>query len=151
MGMLKAWLMSWSAVQETCSTTRNKKISGLTHGDDFVVTETKESVGAGEADGERTQIKASILGARAAKSIKALNRRIRWGETGILYQHGPRHVDVPVERLELENCNTVQTPTVDDVKDENPVWLDPELSACADLMWPGVCSSVRTERTKHSP
>ena len=47
-------------------------------------------------------------------------------ETGILYQHDPRQVDVLVESLGLENGNTVQTPIVDDVKDENPVWLDPD-------------------------
>ena len=43
-----------------------------------------------------------------------------------MYQHDPRHVDVLVESLELEDGNTVQTPIVDDVNDENPVWLDPE-------------------------
>ena len=30
-----------------------------------------------------------------------------------------------VGSLGLENRNTVQTPTIDDAKDENPVWLDP--------------------------
>ena len=48
------------------------------------------------------------------------------GERRILYQDDPRHVDVVVESLGLENGNTVQTPTVDDMKDESPVWLDPE-------------------------
>ena len=72
------------------------------------------------------QIKASIIGAGSAKSTKVLNRRIRWRETGILYQHDPRHVDVLVESLGLENGNTVQTPIVDDVKDDNLVRLDPE-------------------------
>ena len=43
-----------------------------------------------------------------------------------MYQHDFRHVDVLVESLGFENGNTVQTPTVDDMKDENPVWLDPE-------------------------
>ena len=35
-------------------------------------------------------------------------------------------VDVLIESLELEIGNTVQTPIGDDVKDENPVQLDPE-------------------------
>ena len=43
-----------------------------------------------------------------------------------MHQHDLRHVDVLVESLGLENGNTVQTLTVDDVKGENPVWLDPE-------------------------
>ena len=68
--------------------------------------------------------KASIIGAGSTKSIKALNWRMCWRETGILYQHDLRHVDVLVESLRLENGNTVQTPKFDDVKDENPVWLD---------------------------
>ena len=58
--------------------------------------------------------------------MKALHRRRCWGETGTLYQHDPRHVDVLVESLGLENGNTVQTPIIDDVRDENPVWLDSE-------------------------
>ena len=72
------------------------------------------------------QTKASIIGAGSAKSINALNRRICWRETGILYQHDPRHVDVLVESLGLEKGNTVKTPRVDDAKDENPVRLDPD-------------------------
>ena len=36
-------------------------------------------------------------------------------------QRDPRHVDVLVDLLELENGNTVKTPIIDDVKDENPV------------------------------
>ena len=56
-----------------------------------------------------------------------MNRRICSGETGILRQHDFRHVDVLIESLGLENGNTVQTPIVDDAKDENPVLLlDPE-------------------------
>ena len=62
----------------------------------------------------------------STNSIKALNRRICSGETGILYQHGLRHVDVLVECLELENGNTVQTPRTDNVKDVNRVWLESE-------------------------
>ena len=44
----------------------------------------------------------------------------------MLYQHDPRHVDVLCEILGLENGNTVQTPIINEVKDDNPVWLDSE-------------------------
>ena len=44
----------------------------------------------------------------------------------MLHQHDPRYLDVLVESLGLENGKTVQPPIVDDVKDENPVQLDPE-------------------------
>ena len=43
-----------------------------------------------------------------------------------MYQHDPRHVDIQVESLGLEDGNAVQTPTIDDVKDESPAWLDSE-------------------------
>ena len=43
------------------------------------------------------------------------------GETGILYQHDPRHVDFLIESLGLENWNSVPG-----VNDENPAQLDPE-------------------------
>ena len=68
-------------------------------------------------------IKASIIGASSYQSAESENT---WGEKGILYQPDPRHVDVLVESLGLENGNTVQTPIIDDVKGENPVWLDSE-------------------------
>ena len=61
-----------------------------------------------------------------------------------MYQHDPRHVEVLVEPLELENGSTVQTPIVDDVKDENPVQLDPEQISKTDLTWPCVCSLAKT-------
>ena len=99
---------------------KKRKTSVLRHGDDFVVTGTKGSLES------VYPIKASIIGAGSTKSMQALNRRICWEETGISYQHDPRHVDVLVESLGLENGNTVQTPMIDDVKDENPVWLDSE-------------------------
>ena len=46
-----------------------------------------------------------------------------WRDSDI-FQHDPRHVDVLVECLGLKNENTVQIPIVDDVKDDDPVWLD---------------------------
>ena len=56
-------------------------------------------------------IKAEIISFGSSKSIKTLNRRLHWGEEGIVYQHDPRHIDVLVKELGLENGNTVQTPS----------------------------------------
>ena len=98
----------------------------------MVVTGTKGSLPELKKQLESVYpIKATTIGTGSTKSIKALNRRICWRERGRLYQHDPPHVDVLVESLGLENGNMVQTPIVDDVKDENPVWLDPEqISKC---------------------
>ena len=107
---------------------KERKTSGLVHGDVLVVTGRR-----GVCWSSRSSWRACIQPKRASsgqvrqRAFKALNRRICWGKTGILDQLDPRHVDVLVESRGLENENTVQTPiTIDDVKDENPVQLDPE-------------------------
>ena len=48
-------------------------------------------------------IKAKIISLGSPKSIKTLNRRLHWGKEGIVYQHDPRHIDVLVKDLGLEN------------------------------------------------
>ena len=85
-----------------------------------------ESVRAQESVGERVAHQSKHPGAGSTKSIKALIRRISQGETGKWYEQDRRHVDVLGESLGLENGNTVQTPIIDDVKDETPLWLDSE-------------------------
>ena len=69
---------------------RNKKerTSGLTHGDDFVVTGLK-GVELKRGLESLYPIKASIIGANSAKSIKALNRRICCGERDIESTRSP--------------------------------------------------------------
>ena len=80
-----------------------------------MVTGTKESLLEHKKQLDSVYpIKAGIIGAGSTRSIKAPNRRICWGETGIVYQHAPRHVDVLAESLGRESGNTVQTPIVDD-------------------------------------
>ena len=130
------WERDWQGHLESCCyelgrSSRNlihnqeKKTSGLTHGDGFVVTGTKGIMLELKQQLESVYpIKASIIGAGSTKSIKALNRRICLGETGTSIS---MTLDtLTFESLELENGNTVQTPRIDDVKDDNPVWLDSE-------------------------
>ena len=106
---------------------KKNKTSGLTHGDDFVVTGSKGSLLELKKWLESVYpIQASIIGAGSAKSMKALSGRIRWGKTETVHQHDHRHVDFIVESLGLENWNIVQNPIVDDLKDKNPVRLDPQ-------------------------
>ena len=58
---------------------KERKPSGLTHGDDFVVTGTKESLLELKRQPESVHpIEASITGAGSAKRIKALNWKICW-------------------------------------------------------------------------
>ena len=61
-----------------------------------------------------------------------------------MYEHDLRHVDVLVESLGLDKGNVVQTPINDDVKDENPVSLNPkQVSEYRSHVW----SSAETEKT----
>ena len=60
---------------------KEDRVSGLTHGDDFVLTgPTKKLM---EFERKRTNvypIKAKIIGYGSPKSIKTLNRRLHWEE-----------------------------------------------------------------------
>ena len=95
---------------------KGDRVSGLTHGDDFVLTgPTKKLM---EFERKMTSvypIKAKIIGYGSPKSIKTLNRRLHSRKRGIVYQHDPRHVDVLVKDLGLEHGNSVQTPATPDV------------------------------------
>ena len=57
-------------------------------GDDFVLTGPTERLT--EFENEMTgvyPVKAKLISYGSTESIKALNRRLRWGKPGILYQH----------------------------------------------------------------
>ena len=95
------------------------RISGLTHGDDFVFAGPKKRLM--EFENKMTcvySIKAKIIGHGSSKSIMTLNRRLHWGQEGIVYQHDPRHVEVLVKDLGLEHGNSVQTAAAPDAAEE---------------------------------
>ena len=98
---------------------KENQVSGSTHGDDFVLTgPTKELM---ELERKMTNvytIKAKIISYGSPKSIKTLNRRLRWRKRGIVYQHDPRHADVLVKDLGLEHCNSLQAMATPDVMEE---------------------------------
>ena len=131
---------------------KEKRASGLTHGDNFVLTRpTKKLM---EPERKMTSvypIKAKIIGHGSPKSIKKLNKRLHWGKRGIVYQHDPRHVDVLVKDLGLQHDNSVQTPATPDVTDEESQNHRDKISITStDHVLPDVCSSVKIEQTQHS-
>ena len=98
-GIWKVGDTSWGTVQEVSS--------GLTHGDDFVVTRSK----------------ASLLELKKQWECKSSQSEHHRGKSGKEHQGAePQSLRVWGSR----NGNTVQTSTVDDMKDENPVQLDPD-------------------------
>ena len=108
---------------------KEDQVSGLTHGDDFVLTGPTEKLREVKRKmKEAYPIKAKTISYGSSESIKTLNRRLHWGERGIMYQHDPRHVDVLVKDLGLEHGNSVQTPAAPNVtEEEEPEPLEQEL------------------------
>ena len=107
----KNWEFQFGLSSKNLFHHKETRISGLTHGDDFVLTgPTKKLV---EFERKMTSvytIKAKIISYGSPKIIKTLNRRLHWRTRGIVYQHDRRHVDVLVKDLGLEHGNSVQKP-----------------------------------------
>ena len=85
---------------------RRESSSGMTHGDDFVLT--GPTARPKEFESKMRGVfshRSKIISHGSPESIKALNRRLHWGKRGIVCQHDPRHVDVLVKGLELERRN----------------------------------------------
>ena len=98
---------------------KKNRVSGLTHGDDFVLTGPTKRLT--EVENDMTSgypIKAKIISLGSPKSIKTLYRRLHWSKEGIVYQHDPKHIDALVKDLALENGNSVQTPATPEVTEE---------------------------------
>ena len=67
-------------------------------------------------------------------------------QRGIVYRHDPRHVDVLVKDLGLEEGNYVQTPATHDVTEEEPDPLDQvQHSKCESQV--ARCSFLSQDRT----
>ena len=110
---------NWDSARRICCTTKENRVSGLTHGDDFVLTGPTKKLMESERNMTSVYpIKAKIIGYGSPKSIKTLNRRLHWGKRGIVHRHDPRHVDVLVKDLGLEHVCSVQTPATPDVMEE---------------------------------
>ena len=89
--------------------------------------------------------KTKVISCGVTEGMKVQNRKLHWGQRGVVNQHDPRHVDVLVKHLRLERGNSLQT-SARDVTDEEPVPLD-QMQSSQDQ---DVCSSVRTVQTWHS-
>ena len=99
------------------------EVSGMTHGDDFVLTGPTARV----TDFEKKwvyPIKAKLISYGSTESIIALHRKLHWRRRGIVYHHDPRHVGQLVKDLGPEQGNSVRTPAMHDVTDEEPEPLD---------------------------
>ena len=89
-GTSKSWGYQLGLSSKNLFCQERNQVSGMTHGDDFVLTGSTERL----TEFENTMtgvyaIKAKHTSYGSTASIKALNRRFRWGKRGIVYQHDP--------------------------------------------------------------
>ena len=122
---VKSWRYQLGLSSKKMFSQQRNQVTGITHGDDFVLTGPTERLT--EFENEMTgvyPIEAKLICYGSTESIKALNRRLHWGKRGTMYQHDPRHVDVLVKDFGLEQGNSVQTPAAHDVTEEEPELLD---------------------------
>ena len=92
-----------------------KEVTIMVHGDDFVAIGDDEQL----AETERTlaqkyKIKTEKLGAGAhdAKEVRVLNKVIRYTDEGLELEADPRHAELVVRDLGLEDAKTCKTPGV---------------------------------------
>ena len=125
---------------------KEHQVSGLTHGDYFVLTgPTKRLMEFNKEMKKVYPTKEKIISFGSQESIKTLNRRLRWGKEGVVYQHDPRHVDVLVRELGLKNGNTVQTPAAPMARSQN-YWIKFGTTDPGHRLQ-DACSSVKIEQT----
>ena len=99
------------------------------HGDNYVSTGTTENLQWMRAELEkRYQVKTQVLGPGEGqlKQVNILYRIVSWdGSRGIVYEADPRHAEIVIDQLELQDAKDISTPgtreeghTIDDHEDK---------------------------------
>ena len=82
----------------------------MVHGDDFISVGDEESLRTMQRHLESEfEITTTVIGpeAKDQKEARVLNRTIRFTAEGIEYQPDPRHAEIIIRDLKLEQCNPV--------------------------------------------
>ena len=89
-----------------------KKIRSYVHGDDYVSTGSREALKWMQTKLEsKYHLKTQMLGPGHEQQLKIINRIVTWhNHRGITYEADPRHVELVIEQLGLQNASTVSTP-----------------------------------------
>ena len=110
--------------------------ASMVHGDDFITLGDSEALSEVERamnDHYTTKVRA-ILGAGCddAKEVRILNRHVRWksdgGKNWMEHEPDPRHAELIVKSLNLENAKGATTPSVKK-KLEDVLTTSPQLDA----------------------
>ena len=97
-------------------------LSTVVHGDDFLKEGPADSlIMMNIALEQNFQVKTEIIGPDAGQQLeaRALNRAIRWEETGITWEPDPRHVEMIIVHLGLNGAKTLETPGVKEEKESD--------------------------------
>ena len=92
-----------------------RKILVAVHGDDFSCTGNIHDLRwlASKFEG-RYEVKKQLVGPRwhqdCVQEARVLNRLITWEETGIAYEADPRHAELIIGEMGLQQANSVKTP-----------------------------------------
>ena len=118
---------------------KDKDLLTLVHGDDFLSTGAPEVLKWLEKIlGDALTVKTKLLGPLkmpgAKQQIMFLNRVLTWDNTGIRYELDPRHAEMVIRELNLQEAKSVTTPGVPNTgprseeDHENPLLVGPEAS-----------------------
>ncbi len=94
-----------------------RKIRTMVHGDDYLSVGSRCNILWLEKElKNKFDIKTNIIGTKMGdkKGLKILNRIVRFTTYGIQYEADPRHVEILVSSLGMENANSVSSPGKDD-------------------------------------
>ena len=92
-------------------------ICTIVHGDDFCSEgAAKDLQWMKQKLSENFEIKTEVLGPNAGagevQELRFLNRIMAWTEHGITWEADPRHAELVIQQLDLENCKPVVSPGV---------------------------------------
>ena len=109
-----------------------RKIRTCVHGHDYVSSGSEESLKWMESQlKNKYEIKTKWLGPKAhhEKEVKILNRVVSWTNEGIKYEADPRHAELMIQEMKLNESKDVVTPGIHDegeTSDDKDQTLEPE-------------------------
>ena len=101
-----------------CFTHNTRDLRLVVHGDDFTILGCDGDLDYFEK-GIQTEFEVKVRGRLGSgkdddKSIRILNRIVRWTEAGLRIEADPRHVEILINEMGLGEANAVKTPGVKD-------------------------------------
>ena len=120
---------------------RDLEVAIMVHGDDFIAVGSEKDLKATRVVLEnKYKIKVEVLGDKAGQTreLRILNKVVRLAKSGIELEADPRHVELTIRDLGLENAKVSAVPGA---KDTKPRGSQPE-SADSVVVYPHVRSAM---------